>query len=321
MPFLDPTLVARLGALPIRARVIVEGAVSGMHRARLHGSSVEFAEHKEYSPGDEIRHIDWKARAKLDRWYVKQYEQESQLAVYLVLDASGSMQFAGGGVRKLEYAATILAALAYLVIQQQDKVGLRVFGDPAVDALVPPRAKTTHLHDVLAVLDQAMTRGGAGDEGPGAALERISEVVRRRRALVVLASDLFDPDDRTLTALRRLRAQRHDVVCLHVLDPHERTLPYEGLTVFEALERDARMLANPSAIRAEYLARMDAFLARCAGECREGGVDYHLVSTDQPFERTLLDVLSARSRLAGGGGGRGGDHAGVVPDAGSGGIR
>jgi uncharacterized protein (DUF58 family) len=300
VPFLDPTTIARLGALPVRARVIVEGALSGLHRARLHGSSVEFAEHKEYSPGDEIRHIDWKAYGKVDRYYVKQYEQESQLTVYLVLDASGSMAFAGGGLRKLDYAATALAALAYLVIKQQDKVGLRVFGDRAVDVLVPPRARNTHLHDVLAVLDGAMQGGGRGDESPADALERIAELARRRRALIVLASDLFDPEDRTLDVLRRLRARRHDVAVLHILDPHERTLPYEGMTLFEALESDHRVLANPAAIRKEYLARMAAFLARTAAGCADGGVDYHLVSTDRPVEATLLDVIARRTRLASG---------------------
>lgn len=126
MPRLDPVALARLGSLPLKARVIVEGALSGLHRARLHGSSVEFAEHKEYSPGDELRHVDWRAYAKLDRYYVKQYEQESQLTVYLVLDGSGSMRFAGAGLPKVEYAGLCLAALAYLVVQQQDKVGLQI---------------------------------------------------------------------------------------------------------------------------------------------------------------------------------------------------
>jgi len=299
VPFLDPTTIARLGAMPIRARVIVEGALSGLHRASLHGASVEFAEHKEYSPGDEIRHIDWKAYGKLDRYYVKQFEQESQLTVWLVLDASGSMEFAGGGLQKLEYAATALAALAYLVIQQSDKVGLRVFGGASVETLVPPRGKGTHLHDLLRVLDEVIARapGHQGDASPAEALERIAETARRQRALVVLASDLFDPDDRALTALRRLRAQKHDVAVLHVIDPHERTLPYEGLTLFEALESDHRMLANPSAIRREYLQRMEAFLARVAASCSEGGIDYHLVSTATPIEQTLLNLISARARL------------------------
>lgn len=192
MEGIDPAQLARFGSLPIKARVIVEGALSGLHRASVHGSSVEFAEHKEYSPGDELRHVDWKAYAKGDRYYVKQYEQESQLTVFLVLDASGSMQFGGGGIPKLEYAGLALAALAYLVVQQQDKVGLVACGDRAVETLVPPRGRTSHLHDLLAVLEQVMTRGGAGDESPAHALGRIAELTRRRRALIVLASDLFD---------------------------------------------------------------------------------------------------------------------------------
>jgi uncharacterized protein (DUF58 family) len=299
VPALDPVSLARLGSLPIKARVIVEGALSGLHRARWHGSSVEFAEHKEYSPGDEIRHIDWKAYGKLDRYYVKQFEQESQLAVHLVLDASGSMEFKGASaIRKLDYAALCVAALAYLVIEQQDKVGLEVFGDAAVDVRVPVRGRATHLRDLLAVIDQVTTGGGRGDEGAAVALERVAEGARRRRGLVVLASDLFDADDRTLTVLRRLRAQRHDVTVLHVLDPHERTFPYEGLTLFEALESDAKLLANPSAIREQYLERMDAFLAKVRASCDEGGIDYHLVSTDRPLDQTLLDLLVARNALA-----------------------
>jgi uncharacterized protein (DUF58 family) len=298
MAFFDPITLSRLGTFPLKARIIVEGALSGLHRATLHGSSVEFAEHKEYSPGDEIRHIDWKAYAKLDRWYIKQYEQESQLTVYLVLDASGSMDFAGGGLKKLDYAAHALAALAYLAIQQQDKAGLAVFGDRAVEILVPPRGRTTHLRDLLGVLDQVTTAGGKGDESPAQVLERIAELARRKRALVVLASDMFDDDDRTLEVLKRLRAQRHDVVVLHVLDPHERDFPYDGLTLFEALESDHRLLANPSVIRKEYLARMHGFLERCRVRCADSGVDYHLVSTDQPLERTLLDLLASRNRGA-----------------------
>jgi uncharacterized protein (DUF58 family) len=295
---LDPAQLARLGSLPIKARVIVEGALSGLHRAAMHGSSVEFAEHKEYSPGDELRTIDWKAYAKLDRMYVKQFEQESQLTVYLVLDASASMKFAGGDrICKLEYAGLSLAAIAYLVIQQQDKVGLVACGDRKVETVVPPRARTTHLHDLLGVLDQVMTRGAVGDESPAEALARIAELTRRRRALIVLASDLFDPADETVRALAQLRAQRHDVSVLHVLDPHEREFPYEGLTEFRALESTNRMLVNPASIRRDYLARMTDFLTRCKSTLGNAGVDYHLVSTGEPLEQTLLQLLVARSRL------------------------
>jgi uncharacterized protein (DUF58 family) len=294
---MDPVQLARLGSLPIKARVIVEGALSGLHRASVHGSSVEFAEHKEYSPGDELRHVDWKAYAKVDRYYVKQFEQESQLTVYLVLDASASMKFAGGGLAKLEYAGLSLAALAYLVIQQQDKVGLVACGDRSIETLVPPRARTTHLHDLLGVLDQVMQRGGRGDESPAAALGRIAELARRRRALIVLASDLFDPDDETVRALCTLRAQRHDVSVLHVLDPHERTFPYDGLTEFRSLETQHKVLVNPTAIKRDYLERMTAFCAKCHGTLAAAGVDYHEVLTNTPLEQTLLDLLVTRARL------------------------
>jgi uncharacterized protein (DUF58 family) len=293
----DPIQLARLGSLPIKARVIVEGALSGMHRASLHGSSVEFAEHKEYSPGDELRHVDWKAYAKVDRYYVKQFEQESQLTIYLVLDASASMRFAGGGLSKLEYAGISLAALAYLAIQQQDKVGLVATGDKAIETMVPPRARSTHLHDLLAVLDTVMTRGGTGDESPAVALGRIAELTRRRRALIILATDLFDASDETLRTLAQLRAQRHDVSVLHVLDPHELSFPYDGLTQFESLESTAKLLVNPNAIKRDYIARMQAFLTKCRGAMVAGGVDYHLATTDTSLEKTLLEVLVARSKL------------------------
>jgi len=295
---LDPVQLARLGSLPIKARVIVEGALSGLHRAAMHGSSVEFAEHKEYSPGDELRSVDWKAYAKLDRYYVKQFEQESQLTVYLVLDASASMRFRGAGaMSKLDHGALLLAALAYLVSQQQDKVGLVACGDRATETIVPARARTTHLHDLLGVIEQVMARGARGDESPAPALARIAELTRRRRALIVIASDLFDPEDETVRALAQLRAQRHDVSVLHVLDPHERTFPYEGLTEFRALETGGRMLVNPAAIRRDYLERMAQFLARCRGTLTAAGVDYHLAPTDGALEQALLDLLVARSRL------------------------
>lgn len=294
---LDPAQLARLGSLLIKARVIVEGALTGLHRAAVHGASVEFAEHKEYSPGDELRHVDWKAYAKLDRYYVKQYEQESQLTVYLVLDASASMAFAGGGMMKLEYAGLALAALAYLVIQQQDKVGLLACGDRALETLVPPRGRTNHLHDLMSVLESIIARGATGDESPAGALQRIAEMTRRRRALIVLASDLFDADDRTLQMLAQLRAQRHDVSVLHIMDPHERSFPFDGLTQFEALESANKMLVNPAAIRQDYLARMEAFLTRSRSMLTAAGVDYHLAMTDAPLEQTLLALLVARSRL------------------------
>jgi uncharacterized protein (DUF58 family) len=298
MSFLDPSAIARLGTLQLKARLIVEGALTGMHRARLHGSSIEFAEHKEYSPGDEIRHIDWKAYAKLDRYYVKQFEQESQLTAHLVLDASASMAYAGDGLSKLEYASYLVAALAYLLIRQRDKVGLSVFGDERFDVHVPPRARPSHMGDLLAVIDEIHARGAGGAEPAAAALERIAELSQRRRALIVLVSDLLGDDERALDVLRRLRAQGHDPVVFQVLDPHELELPFRGLTIFDSLEDERRLMANPDTIRREYLRRLAEFLARIQGACTDSGVEYHQVATSQPLERTLLQFLTMRSRLA-----------------------
>jgi len=295
MSFLDPVAIAKLSTMPLKARAVVDGALSGMHRARLHGSSVEFAEHKEYSPGDEIRHIDWKAYGKLDRYYVKQYEQESELTAYLILDATGSMGYRGDGLTKLEYASYLLGALAYLMIRQRDKVGLLVFGG-GEPTYVPPRARTSHLHDILAVLERVNDSGASGQTPIAPALDRVAELSGRRRSLVVLVSDLFDPSGDSLQVLRRLRAQRHDVVAFQTLDPHELALPFKGLTIFESLEDERRLLVDPGAIRGKYRRALHRFLARVRRECVNGGVEHHLVSTAQPLERTLLDFITSRQR-------------------------
>ncbi|MEM9488794.1 MAG: DUF58 domain-containing protein [Myxococcota bacterium] len=299
MAFLEPTAVAQLGNLSVKARIIVEGALTGLHRARLRGSSIEFAEHKEYSPGDEIRHIDWKAYAKVDRYYVKQFEQESQLTVHLVLDGSGSMAYRGDGISKLEYGSYLIAALAHLLIRQRDRVGLTVFGDPSIDGYVPPRARPTHLRDMFAVLDQVGQRGGTGTESAHDALERVAELTRRRRSLIILAADLLGSGDRAVEVLRLLRARHHDVVVFHLLDRHELEFPFTGLTMFESLEDEAKILANPDSVRREYLRRLGEFLAATQRRCIDGGVEYQLVATDQPVEQTLLEFLTRRSRTAG----------------------
>ena len=316
--FLDPAKVARMGNLPLKARIIVEGALSGLHRARLHGASVEFAEHKEYSPGDEIRHIDWKAFAKVDRYYVKQFEQESQLTVHLVLDSSASMAYGGGksesGISKLEYASYLIASLAHLLIGQRDRVGLSIFGNENIDAYVPPRGRPAHLRDLFAVIDEVNQRGAVGSEPARAALDRLAELTRRRRSLIILASDLLasgretmgrpaDPTTRReklapTDTLRLLKAQGHDVVLFHILHPDELGFPFQGLTLFESLEDERKLLANPEAIKREYLRALNEFLEETRAACMDSGVEYHLVSTDQPLEQTLLELVTGRVKFS-----------------------
>lgn len=293
MHYLDPVDLSQLENLPVRARVIVEGALSGLHRARQHGSSVEFAQHKEYSAGDEIRHIDWKVFAKADRYYVKQFEQESELSVYLVLDGSGSMSYRGDGISKLLYASYCLAALAYLLIKQRDRVGLLVFGDERREIYVPPRGRATHLHDLMNVIESVKESDTDCQESLSSALVRIAELTRRRRSMIVVASDLFD-DPESLSSLKRLRAQGHDLCVLHTLDRHELELPFEGMTRFEALEGEEFLLTNADAIRREYKERLSTFLSACKDSCQNAGVEYYQIATDTPVEKTLQKILASR---------------------------
>jgi uncharacterized protein (DUF58 family) len=296
MRYLDPVALSRLGNLTLKARTVVEGALSGLHRSPHHGSSVEFAEHKEYSPGDEIRHIDWKAYGKFDRYYVKRYEEETELTAYLVLDRSGSMSYRGGGVSKLEYAAYLCASLAYLLSRQQDRVGLLAFGGVGEEPVyLPPRARSNHLHDVLAAIARVVDEGGRGGGAIPGALERIAELARTRRSLIVLVSDLFDTSSEVPAVLRRLRVQRHDVSVFQTLDRDELELPFEGVTLFESLEDDRKLLADPRHVRVAYLRELEEFLGRTRKALSEGDVEHQLVATDQPVERTLLDFLTARA--------------------------
>lgn len=295
MRLLDPVALGKVGTLALRARTIVDGALAGLHRSPHYGSSVEFAEHKEYTPGDEIRHLDWKAWGRLDRFYVKRFERETELDAYLVLDSSGSMGYgpgaAAGRPTKLEYAAQLAASLAYLLIRQQDKVGLFVAGGRD-SVYVPPRARPTHLHDLLAQLEGMLAAGARGPTTIAAALDRIAERAGRRRSLVVVLSDLFDRSPELPRMLRRLRVMRHDVAVLQILDPDELDLPFEGVTLFESLEDDRRVMADPEKVRAAYLTELGGFLDSMRSACRDGGVEYHLVSTRDPLERTLADFLT-----------------------------
>lgn len=299
MAFLDPIAVSKLESLALRAKVIVEGALTGSHRARLRGSSVEFAEHKEYSQGDELRHIDWKVLGKADRYYVKQYEQESEMTCYLVLDASASMNYQGQGVGKREYASHLVAALAYLLIGQRDRVGLSIFGDPGHVRWVPPKAKPAHLRTILSMLEEVATTPQEGAEPLSVALERVAELARKRRGLVIVASDLFETNPHALDVLGHLRARGHDAVLFHTLHRDELSFPFDGLSIFESLESSDRVLVDPASIRRMYREKMRGFLAQCQAQCLGGGIEYHQVCTDQPYEEVLLAFLAARAGIAG----------------------
>jgi len=288
---LDPVALSRLKNLELRARSVVEGALSGLHRSPHHGSSVEFAEHKEYAAGDEIKHIDWKAYGKFDKYYVKRFEQETELRAYLLLDSSASMGYRGRGISKLDYARILAASLAYLLLKQQDQVGMVAFGEK-LRGFLPPRARSGHLNDLLTALD-GVTAEGRTDLPR--ALAYLSEVVQRR-ALVVLFSDLLGTDDQVRHLLRGLRARKHDVVVFHLLDKDELTLPFEGTTIFESMEDDQKLVADPGDVRKAYLAELDRFVEGYRAALREGDVEYHLVDTSTAPADVLVRFLTGAYR-------------------------
>jgi uncharacterized protein (DUF58 family) len=291
--YLQPHVVSRLSNMELRARLVVEGFITGLHRSPYHGFSVEFAEHRPYMPGEEIRHIDWKIYGKTDRYYIKRYEEETNLKAYLVLDTSRSMAFASpGALPKLEYAAYLGAALAYMMIKQQDAVGLTLF-DETITSYLPPHATKAYLRQILVSLQ---TMSASGKTGAGAALHQVADRIRRR-GLVVIISDLLDNPDDVLTALKHFRHKKNEVIVMHVLDPLERTFSFGGDAQFKDMETDERLTTQPWQVERAYRRQMQEFLDRYKRQCRENYIDYVLLDTHTPFDVALVEYLSKRERM------------------------
>lgn len=292
--FLDPAVVARLGHLDVRARLVVEGFIAGMHRSPFHGFSVEFAEHRPYMPGDPLKNLDWKVWARSDRYLVKQYTEETNLRAHLLLDLSGSMGFRSerAAMSKLEYGQSLCAALAYLMIQQQDAVGALLFADQP-RAFVPARAVRSHLDEILKAL------GAAKPEGRtrlGPALHELAERIKRR-GLVILCSDLMDRPAEVLSGLQHFRHKRHEVVVFHILDPDEVEFPYTDTATFVDLESGTRLTTEPWEIAKRYREKFAAWTGHYRRVCREQRMDYVPLDTRMPFDRALLAYLEKRARL------------------------
>jgi uncharacterized protein (DUF58 family) len=290
----DPTELNQYGGISLVARSLVEGFLTGVHKSPYKGYSVEFAEHRQYYPGDEIRHIDWRVFGKTDRYYIKEFEEETNLKAYILLDASGSMGFRGkgrGAPSKFEHARLIAASLAYLMLHQLDAVGL-VVHDTKVRTLIPPKANSKHLIRVLQTLEQAEP-GGETSMAP--IWHDLAGHQLKRRGLVVIVSDCFDDVDQLLLALRRFRFHRHEVLLFHVLAPEEMEFPYKRLTQFRNLELAAdKMLVDPQRLRDEYLSNFRRFRERLREQAGRMQIDYHLIRTDDPVERALGVYLSRR---------------------------
>ena len=288
--YFDPKVLAGIANLYLRARWVVEGILSGVHRSRSKGFSVEFEEHREYSPGDEIRRIDWKALGKFDRYFIKQYEDETNLRAYLLLDTSASMDYASDGVSKFDYGCTLTASLAYLILRQQDAAGLVTFSN-RIEAFIPPKSKRDYLTQILRALEN---RGPSGETDVGKILEEIAGQIRRR-GMIILVSDLLDQPEAILKGLRHFRFKGNDVIVFHILDQAELDLPFDGNTLFEDLEDlNLRVVADPRAIRKAYRAVVEEFTGQIRKQCHDHSIDYQLISTATPLDRALTSYLSWR---------------------------
>jgi uncharacterized protein (DUF58 family) len=293
--YLEPRTLARIGSLDLRARLIVEGLMAGMHRSPYHGISVEFAQHRQYVPGDDIRHVDWKVFAKTDKVYLKQYQEETNLHLICVVDASESMGYGSVGEgeaswSKYDYATAIAAALSYLAIRQQDSVGLAIFDNELRRYFKPsnsPGQWKTITHELLLVPRRKKT-------GTGKVLDQLAEKLTHR-SLVVVLSDFFDDMDSVQQGLRHLRYRKHEVIAFQVLDPMEVEFPFQDVTLFKGLEEMGELLTEPQSLRQGYLAELSEFTSQLKRICRGLHIDFTQLNSGQPLDVALSGFLAVRA--------------------------
>lgn len=291
--YLHPEAIARIARLELRARAVVEGVLAGLHKSPYKGQSVEFLQHREYVRGDDLRRVDWKVWGRQDRLYVKEFEEETNLRVTLLVDGSASMNYGSGPLGKYDYAATLAASLAWLALSHGDAVGCVVFDDKA-RASVPPRTKRSHLSSVVEVLETP--RAGR----PTAFLPVLRSLAETlpRRGMVMVLSDLLGDRDGVFQGMQLLRKRGHDLVLLHVMDDDELDFPFEGPTRFEGLELPESIACNPRSLRAGYLAAVEAFLAEVRTRAAAVRCDYSLIRTGDPVDAALVQFLARRASMA-----------------------
>lgn len=292
--YLDPDVLSRAEALGLKARQVVEGLRVGDHKSPYKGFSVEFVQHREYVPGDDIRHIDWKGYGRSERYTIKQYEQETNFTCHLLLDASNSMRYGSGPTNKLEYAKLLTASLAYLIIRQRDSVGLRVFNTDVVVEL-PPSSQLGHMAVITQTLEALQPRDKTTI---GPVLDRVADRVARR-GIVVLISDCLEDIEPTLSGLRHCRFRGHEVVLFHVLHPDEVRFPLDGNIRFIGLEGYEELMTRPQLLRPAYLRIVEKYLTELRRGCETSGVDYVYMPTDRPLGNALSEYLVRRLQRVG----------------------
>lgn len=292
MNHFDPKVLAKLKNLYLRARFVVDGVMVGIHPSRAKGFSSEFEEHREYSQGDDVRHIDWKAYGKFDRYFIKEYREATNLKSYLLLDASSSMSYASDGWSKFDYGSTLAASLAYLLLKQQDAVGLITFSK-GIDKIIPPMASPGHLFTILKELE---TKRPGGETSGGAVLQELAGTLRRR-GIIVLISDLLDQPEEVMRGLKQLRSRGSDVIVFHLLDRDELEFPFKEASLFKDLEEDISLLTDPATVRSAYLKTIGALIEGYRQACASYLIDYSLLNTTTGLDRALVRYLTWREKF------------------------
>ena len=290
--YLDPAIVARLGTIDLKARTIVEGFLTGLHRSPYKGFSVEFAEYRQYLPGDDLATLDWKVFARSDKHFVKKYEEDTNLTCHLLIDVSRSMGYASGPISKLQYASFLTGALAYLMHRQRDAFGLIAFDD-GISTMLPASARAGHLRTVLHAIEKLETGAGTNVAKP---LSDLAAAIRKR-GMVVLVSDLLDDPASVLDGLKHFRYRGTDVIVFHIVDPYELKFPFEHAARFRDMETDEEVIAVPGVVRDDYLQAMQHRIEHYRRELRLAGIDYCLLETSQPLELGLMSYLMTRRKV------------------------
>jgi uncharacterized protein (DUF58 family) len=291
--YLDPKVVSKLSNLELIARLVVEGFIVGLHKSPYHGFSVEFSEHRQYSPGDETRYIDWKVYGRTDRYFIKQFEEETNLRAYIILDASGSMAYSSGdNVRKFDYACYLAGALAYLMMMQRDAVGLVIY-DEGIRKFLPPRSVRSYLDVILSELER--TEPGS-KTNTAKSLHLVAERIKRR-GLVIVLSDLLDDQNEVISAFKHFKHKKNEIIVFQILDPVERNFDFNVDALFKDMETSEKIMTQSLYIRKDYQRAIDEFIKRYRIECLANGIDYELMDTATPFDVALFRYLSKRREL------------------------
>ena len=292
--FLDPAIVSKLKTLELRARMVVEGFMVGLHKSPYHGFSVEFSQHRPYMQGDSLKNVDWKVFAKSEKYFIKQFEEETNLISHIFLDVSKSMDFkCDGKVTKLDYATNLAAALSYTMINQQDSVGLVTYAEK-IQSYLPPKSNRIYLTNLLTALAQAKPEGKTSISR---CLESVAEKIKKR-GLTIIISDFFDDIETTISALKQIHFKKNEVIVFQILDPIEKSFGFDRDAIFVDMETSEKLTSQPHHIQKAYQEAMTEFLNRIKSECLNLGIEYNLIETTQPFDKALMSYFSKRAKLS-----------------------